>query len=126
MLICSSGSDSEKPLNYTLTTDVPDYWFPLLRVLDNQGSPSNTLKVGRLHRTPGKSEPQLLGKISKELKESGIYDEELPREGIFVYRQFQFARWHDGSSYLWIARRKRIGRGEGASNLKFDSIDLNE
>jgi hypothetical protein len=120
----STGSDSDTPLDYDLTTDVPDYWFPLLRDLDDQGNPSDTLQLGSLLRDPNKPTPELLGNISKELKESGIFDEELPREGIFVYRQFQFARWCDGSSYLWISRRKRIGRGEGASNLKFDSIDI--
>jgi hypothetical protein len=122
----SLGNNLDTPLDYALTTDVPDYWFPLLRVLDGQGNPSDTLQVGSLLRDPDKPKPELLGEISKELKDSGIFDEELPREGIFVYRQFQFARWCDGSSYLWISRRKRIGRGEGASNLKFDSIDLNE
>jgi len=119
----SSPSESDKPLDYTLTTDVPDYWFPLLRILDDQGKPSDKLHVGSLLRKPDKPSPELLGEISKELKESGIFDEEVPREGIFVYRQYQFARWHDGSSYLWVSRRKTVGKGEGSSNLKFDAID---
>ena len=37
-------------------------------------------------------------------------------------RAFQFARWLDGRSLLWLGRRKRSGRGEGSSGLRFDVI----
>jgi len=30
------------------------------------------------------------------------------------------SRWLDGSTHLWIARRKTSGQGEGSSGLKFD------
>jgi hypothetical protein len=33
------------------------------------------------------------------------------------------ARWIDGSSHLWVGRRKGVGRGEGSSNLRFDALD---
>ena len=35
--------------------------------------------------------------------------------GAHVSRSFQHARWVDGSSHLWMSRRKRPGRGEGWS-----------
>ena len=119
----SDPINSQEILTYKLTSDVPDYWFPLLHVQDKS---INKLYLGSILRDPNQPSPELLGEISNELKDAGIFDEEVPREGINVYRQFQFARWHDGSSHLWISRRKTIGRGEGSSNLKFDSIDLNE
>lgn len=123
----SENREENAALKYTLTSDVPDYWFPLLPVQDAHGKPSHKLQVGTVLRevdhSPPQLPPKLLGEISKELKESGVFNEEVPREGVFVYRQFQFARWHDGSAYLWISRRKLIGHGEGSSNLKFDSID---
>jgi len=28
--------------------------------------------------------------------------------------------WFDGRSLLWLGRRKRPGRGEGSSGLRFD------
>lgn len=118
----STSSDTTGSLKYILTNDVPDYWVPLLPLQNIHGEASDKLQVGTFHGKLEQSTSELLGEISKELKESGVYDEEIPREGIFVYRQFQFARWHDGSSYLWISRRKTVGSGEGASNLKFDSI----
>ena len=37
-------------------------------------------------------------------------------------RAFQFTRWVDGRPLLWLGRRKRAGRGEGSSGLRFDVI----
>jgi len=47
----------------------------------------------------------------------------VPREGAIVERAFQFARWFDGRALLWLGRRKGVGRGEGASGLRFDVLD---
>ena len=52
----------------------------------------------------------------------GIFEEEIPREGIRVTRSYQLTRWHDGSTHLWVGRRKRVGRGEGSSGLRFDTL----
>ncbi|CAN5664365.1 hypothetical protein BH18ACI4_BH18ACI4_06700 [soil metagenome] len=30
----------------------------------------------------------------------------------------------DGSTHLWLGRRKAVGRGEGSSGLRFDSVEL--
>ena len=37
-----------------------------------------------------------------------------------VTRAYQYTRWHDGSTHLWIERRKGPGRGEGVRGLCFD------
>ena len=49
-----------------------------------------------------------------------IFEEEVPREGVRISRTIMRARWIDGSTHLWIARRKSIGTGEGSSGLRFD------
>lgn len=49
-----------------------------------------------------------------------IAEEEVGRDGVVVERRFQYARTPDGRRWLWIGRRKRIGRGEAASGLRFD------
>ena len=51
-----------------------------------------------------------------------ICEEEVPREGARVTRSYQLARWLDGSTHLWMGRRKQVGRGEGSSGLRFDSV----
>jgi hypothetical protein len=52
-----------------------------------------------------------------------LHDEEIPREGVRVTRHYQIARWTDGSTFAWIGNRKQIGRGEGSSGLRFDSLE---
>ncbi len=49
-----------------------------------------------------------------------IEEEEVPRIGASLKRKFQYARTSDGKSWLWIGRSKTAGRGEAASQLRFD------
>jgi len=65
-----------------------------------------------------------LGKIlgKDELAGKTLNEEELPRSGIVVTRQWKYARWIDGSSSLWIGRTRTVGRGEGFSGLRFDYL----
>lgn len=51
-----------------------------------------------------------------------IHEEELLRSGNIVKRSYQQARWHDGTTFTWVGRKKQNGRGEGASGLAFDQI----
>lgn len=51
-----------------------------------------------------------------------LEDEEVPREGIRIERRFNYARDASGRALLWIGRSKTVGRGEGASGLRFDLV----
>ena len=51
-----------------------------------------------------------------------LYDEELPREGARIVRSYQCTRWIGGQTVLWLALRKSVGKGEGASGLSFDDL----
>jgi hypothetical protein len=111
---------SSRTLTYRLGTDVRDYWIPLLPV---QVGAELRLKRGSLPRLgegtiDGTFEPQ--GVLLEPGRELLLHDEEVPREGARVTRRFQYARWTDGSTHLWIGRRKQPGRGEGSSGLRFD------
>jgi hypothetical protein len=44
----------------------------------------------------------------------------VPRAGTSVVRLCCRSRWIDGSTHLWIARRKSAGAGEGSSGLRYD------
>ncbi|MGO9157461.1 hypothetical protein [Mycobacterium sp.] len=50
--------------------------------------------------------------------------EELPQEGVHLERVYRYARGLDGSTYVWIGRRKSTGRGEGRSGLRFDFLEF--
>jgi hypothetical protein len=41
-----------------------------------------------------------------------LLEEEIPREGTQVDRVYRCARWQDGRTSMWTARRRRVGRGE--------------
>jgi len=110
------------PLMYRLGTTVPDYWIPLLPVKDG-----TTLRLKRgVLPAFGEGGIQGLqlpkGRLLEPARELLLYEEEVPREGARVTRTYQYARWIDGSTYLWMGRRKQPGRGEGSSGLQFDSV----
>ena len=101
---------------YRLISDVPDHWVPLLPVRRPDDAPALRLHRGRPWQ----------GRILEPRLDQGaplpIYGEEVPREGARVTRAFQYARWMKGRTFLWIGRRKGIGRGEGSSGLRFDTL----
>jgi hypothetical protein len=50
-----------------------------------------------------------------------IVEEQVPRAGVTVRRTLYRARWSDGSTHVWIARRKQTGAGETQTGLRFDA-----
>lgn len=115
---------STDELRYRLSTETPDNWVPLVPAKRADGMRLERARVLRLDGSWQFVEAQ--GRIlNPELTTGthfGIFEEELPREGVRVTRSYQLARWHDGSTHLWMGRRKRVGRGEGSSGLRFDSL----
>lgn len=109
-------------LVYRLATEVPDYWIPLLPVQTNDGL---RLRRGATLKPDGSRQiARATGRILQSDQSSlEICEEELPREGLNVTRHYQHTRWLDGTTHLWLARRKRVGRGEGSSGLRFDATD---
>ena len=117
--------DAPKPplgtYRYRLASEVPDYWIPLLPARVGDGF---RLRRGEVLKLDGKGEhAPALGRILEAGEKLALYEEEVPREGVSVTRSFQFARWTDGSSHLWLGRRKQVGRGEGSSGLRFDILE---
>jgi hypothetical protein len=107
-------------LRYRLTTEIPDYWVPLLPVRTEQGL---RLKRGAVLKTDGlRKTVHAMGRILESDDKLSLFEEEVPREGVRVTRSYQFTRWIDGSSHFWVGRRKGVGRGEGSSGLKFDTL----
>lgn len=121
-----SPTADDVPLTYRLGTTVPDYWIPLLPVKDG-----TTLRLKRgVLPAFGEGGIQGLqlpkGRLLEPSRELLLYEEEIPREGARVTRTYQYARWIDGSTHLWIGRRKSPGRGEGSSGLQFDVAEKRE
>ena len=51
-----------------------------------------------------------------------LHEEEVPREGLRVMKQYKRTRWRNGRVVVWLGVRKAVGRGEGLSGLAFDRI----
>jgi hypothetical protein len=115
---------AEGQLSYRLATEVPDYWVPLLPVQSNEGLRLRRAKLLKLDGPPQlvSAQGHILNPDPTGQDGLAVFEEEVPREGIRVTRGYQMARWQDGSTHLWIGRRKRVGRGEGSSGLRFDTV----
>ena len=114
---------TDNKLVYRLATEVPNNWLPLLPVRTSEGLRLQRAKVRKVNGDSQFTAAQ--GRIlnpdsRKALK---IFEEEIPREGVRVTRHYQVTRWQDGSTHLWIGRRKKIGTGEGSSGLRFDALE---
>src|SRR5262249_23185456 len=113
-------------LHYRLATTVPQNWIPFQPVRIDPAQPA--IKLRRVAAlldeggTLGFSRPR--GRIlDPDDPDFSLFEEEVPRSGAHVTRGYQYARWTDGSTVLWLGRRKGAGRGEGSSGLQFDSLD---
>ena len=119
-----STAPSSGPLAYRLATSIPDYWIPLVPV---QTDPPTSRSVGLQRRAmlhAGTLDPITpLGRILEPGEALILNEEEVPRAGARVTRSHQYARWIDGSTHLWVGRRKEIGRGESSSGLRFDVVE---
>jgi hypothetical protein len=113
------------PLRYQIQTRVPENWIPLLPVVIDPAEGDIALERGAmLTNTPNPTPIVPVGRILSPSSLDGqpyrIREEEIPREGLKVSRVICRTRGTDGSTHLWITRRKQIGRGEGSSGLRFD------
>ncbi|WP_326557648.1 hypothetical protein [Micromonospora sp. NBC_01796] len=116
------AEDDPAGAHYRLATSVPEHWFPLLPVEPTRGA-YRYRRGGVPRRRDGETVvPRPLGQLLEPDRDLLIHEEEVPRDGLHVTRFRQRARWSDGSTHNWTGRRKRPGRGEGASGLLFDVI----
>jgi hypothetical protein len=115
-------------LRYRLGSSVPAYFIPFVPasiVVDPAAVPPETVR--RMRRaaflsTDGKPAP--IAPRGRFLSpDVPLFEEEFAREGVRLDRAYRLARWTDGSTHLWMARRKLTGAQVGSSGLQFDQID---
>ena len=122
----NAAQPTQAPPRYRLSSHVPGHWIPLLplQTRSADGKVISRLRRGAVLQPDGSQ--RVHGALSDALAASAellLYDEEVPREGQHVTRRRVAARWIDGSTWMWTAFRKEIGRGEGSSGLVFDRLD---
>jgi hypothetical protein len=124
-------------LIYRLQTQVPLHWIPFAPVASAPVADPNfdiqferrvllrTLPDGTIDSVHPRglllrSDPSADVASEPPLR---VEDEEIPRAGAIVTRAYEYTRWYGGTSFLWMGRTKRTGRGEGASALRYDATD---
>jgi hypothetical protein len=101
-------------LQYILGTSAPAYYIPFI-------ASQTMMQRAALLATDGTHAPILpLGRLLAPTVP--LFEEEFISEGVRVERLYRLARWTDGSTHLWLARRKITGATAGASGLQFDQI----
>src|SRR5581483_9616076 len=106
-------------LKYQLGTAVPSYYIPFISVsIDPVQRRMRRAAFLRTDGTQGIVSP--LGKLLN--LDVPLFEEEFAREGAKVERRYRMARWTDGSTHLWVARRKEVGANVGSSGLAFDRV----
>lgn len=101
---------------YRVQTTVPDYWFPLVPIMEAPGR--IRFRVAAMNTETPRAAP--VGRlIAPGL---WIHEEEVPREGAAVLRRPVLARWFDGTWHSWTRREKTAGTGESSSGLAFDTV----
>ncbi|WP_141565874.1 hypothetical protein [Citricoccus sp. CH26A] len=120
----SSNSDTHlgqpRAQRYRLATDPPEHWLPLFPTRLDSSKPALHFVRG------GQPRGQILEPHrSLQANPLTIHDEEIPREGARLTRSYQYARWSNGQTFLWMARQKSAGSRQGSSGLEFDVLDPN-
>ena len=118
---------------YRLMTPVPENWLPFVAVRDRAAGTGggHVLERRPMLRFRDDGTTDLVNPLGTVLLSHGgadpavdrlqISDSEVRREGVAITRSFQSARTAGGGSVTWIGRQVRVGRGEGASGLRFDT-----
>jgi len=113
------------PLTYRLARSVPPNWFPLLPRMDQSDGEivARRLVRGAMLDEDSNEPIPPEGRLLEPERALVLYDEEVPRTGARLTRVWQQGRAPDGSTHLWLGRRRDVGRGEGSSGLRFDLVE---
>ena len=109
---------------YLLETTVPDNWIAMVPVKAPTGALYFRRGIVERPADTGPPVPVLArGMILDPTNPYFVTDQAIPRAGADVTRRFRRARWTDGSTHTWVARRARPGRGPGWSGLAYDLVE---
>jgi hypothetical protein len=114
-------ADAQRVAAVSPRTDVPSNWTPLLPQRIDETS-LRLVRASMLAPDGSNVARHAQGELLNAAAKLALFDEEIPREGVRVTRQFERTRWIGGSTLLWVGLRKEVGRGEGSSALRFDAL----
>ena len=111
---------------YHVAADTPPpWWIPLVPVKVRQGHADTWLRRGRMAnwQQGGTALTGPLGSLLAPVDAPFfLAEEEVPRSGVTVTRQWQYARGVDGAPHIWMRHAKSSGRQETSSGLRWDIL----
>jgi hypothetical protein len=120
------AGDPDAAWRYRHQSPVPPYWIPLVPERVDEDSPQVRLRRARMLAWEELDDPSAAGPKGRVLAPQRplvLQEEEIPTTGARVTRRWHLARGADGRPHLWLARRKRPGRGERGSGPGYDLMD---
>jgi hypothetical protein len=119
---------SSAALRYVAGTTVPLNWIPFIPVHVPGSTREIQLRRAAMPRLiPGLPQTPVRprGSVLRPYGDApySIFEEEVPRAGAVVTRAFQRVRGPDGATFVWLGRRKAVGREARSSGLRFDQIE---
>ena len=127
-----TAEDLAAPLRYQIETLPPANWIPLIGISqddpDFPNDPTFVLEKGAVLRPLPSGDPAIVPSLGRLLAPSTlaldqpyqIVEEEVPRFGLRLERTVSRTRWVDGTTHVWVSRRRHAGAGESQSGLRFD------
>jgi len=137
-----SSDDQTSPLRYLIESKIPVQYIPLLGLRafgpgsSDPNNPSIVLEKAGILRPIKEDKYTVVPAVGQILNPQQIVspfpqnptpanyqilEEQVPRAGVTVRRTIYRSRWRDGSTHLWISRRKQTGAGESQTGLRFDA-----
>jgi hypothetical protein len=105
---------------YVLQNTIPDYWLPMVPIRVPGSDTDFRFRRGLLDRAGGEPPIPAQGRILEPEHALILHEEEIPRIGSRIRRNYQWARWLGGETHLWVGRRKTTSHGEASSGLRYD------
>jgi len=104
---------------YTLQTDVPAYWYPLVPERASDGAVM--LREG-VFVTSAQTATPAEGRLLGEGRPLVLRSDAVPDGGVRVVRRRMASRWIDGSLHVWTQRVALPGASDGSSGLRYDAL----
>ncbi|MFD9059951.1 hypothetical protein ACFVZ3_00315 [Kitasatospora purpeofusca] len=115
------------PVRYEAMNTVPENWIPFLPVhVPGQNRQIRLQRAAMLGVVDGEPVPARTALLREGFDQGRAYfvhEEEVPQTGTGITSSFNRTRWSDGRVSLWLATRRRTGRGEASSGLAFDFLE---
>jgi hypothetical protein len=113
------GDGAPPVAQYTLQTDVPAYWYPLVPERGSDGAV--WLRLGTFVTSAQVATPPD-GRLLRVGAALRVRSDAVPEAGVRVVRRRMVSRWIDGSLHVWTQRVVLPGVSEGSSGLRYDAL----